>query len=254
MAKKQETKSKAKVLVQFIQDRSGSMFSVWSETLSGFRNFVEGLQKGAKEDGVEYLFTLTTFDTLIEMPLKEVAIGEVSLDELAKCNPRGSTALYDAVGKTLEATKTVADKYICVIVTDGQENSSREWSKDAVHSAIDAKIKLGNWTFTYLGTQPETWADASSLGIGLGATSTYSGAQAGATYTVMTNSVRAFAASPQRMSYNLMNDDKYTDQDAKMKAGMGSHATATPKPHFVTGLQHGPVTAAKKSSKSWRKQ
>lgn len=224
---KSKSEKKVKVLVQFIQDRSGSMSSVWNETMSGFKNFVEGLQKG--DDNVEYLFSLTTFDTLIEMPLKEVPVSQVSVSELDKCSPRGSTALYDAVGKTLEATKTVADKYICVIVTDGQENSSREWSKDAVHSAIDAKIKLGNWTFTYLGTQPETWDDASSLGIGVGATSTYDPLRSGATYTVMTNSVKAFASSPQMAAASLMTDARYTNIAAKSAAGMGTWGKQEPK-------------------------
>ena len=136
-----------KVLVNFIQDRSGSMGTVWAETLSGFAAFVENLKAKGVKDGVEYLFSLTTFDTLIETPYVAKPIAEVSKDELSQYGPRGATALYDAVGKTIEATAADAkgaDKIICVIVTDGQENSSREWSKDALNAVIAAKLALGN--------------------------------------------------------------------------------------------------------------
>ena len=230
-----------KVLVQFIQDRSGSMSTVWEETLSGFKNFIKDLKKKGKEDNIEYLFTLTTFDTRIEMPVKELPIDQVSENELAKHEPRAATALYDAVGKTLEATKTEADKYICVIVTDGEENSSREWSKEAVHSAIDAKINLGNWTFTYLGTQPETWSDASSLGIGVGATSTYQAQNSGATYSVLSSIIHNLCRSADLSCANIMSSE-YIDEQAKTSAGMGSYSKTKTK----LG------SAAKTKNRNWR--
>src|ERR1700674_3343467 len=96
MSTKKEKKGKTnKVLVNFIQDRSGSMQSVWEETLSGFKKFVDEL-KGEKE--VEYLFSLTTFDMLVETPIVAQPIAKVDVDELKNFGPRGSTALYDAVG------------------------------------------------------------------------------------------------------------------------------------------------------------
>src|SRR6266705_1234793 len=147
-----------KVLVNFIQDRSGSMSSVWAETVSGFRKFVEDLRDNAAKDGVEYLFSLTTFDTLVETPLIVKPIAEVDGEELKKHGPRGSTALYDAVGTTIKNTEDNrhgVEKIICIIVTDGQENSSREWDKDKLHISVEAKLAAGDWTFTYLGTQPE---------------------------------------------------------------------------------------------------
>ncbi len=213
-----------KVLVNFIQDRSGSMGSVWMETLSGFKSFVEDLKKKGAEDSIDYLFSLTTFDTLVECPFIASPVADVPSDALASYGPRGSTALYDAVGKTIENTAADskgADKIICVIVTDGQENSSREWSKDALNQVIAGKLDLGNWTFTYLGTQPETWDDASSLGIGVGATASYSGQQAQATYHVVLDSVHAMATSSDRQSLNLFRS-KHADPGAMRDAGMGT--------------------------------
>ena len=232
-----------KVLISFIQDRSGSMASVWEETLSGFKTYVEGLQADEKKDDeIEYLFSLTTFDTQIETPYLGVAVANVDGHELKKHGPRGGTALYDAIGKTLQGhddDKSLAfDKAIVVIVTDGQENSSREWSKEALHAAIDERIKRGNWTFTYLGTQPETWNDASSLGVGVGASATYNAKNADATYaTVMTASAN-MARSAHGQSESFLHDNTTptmrcfvgmrteTDDDPADLAGAG--VTATP--------------------------
>ena len=221
-----------KVLVNFIQDRSGSMGTVWAETLSGFAAFVENLKAKGVKDGVEYLFSLTTFDTLIETPYVAKPIAEVSKDELSQYGPRGATALYDAVGKTIEATAADAkgaDKIICVIVTDGQENSSREWSKDALNAVIAAKLALGNWTFTYLGTQPETWDDAQALGIAVGATAGYQGRMAQSAYAAVSHAVHTLAASSDRQSKNLF-ASRHASAARMRAAGMTIQPETTPVP------------------------
>ena len=82
---------------------------------------------------MEYLFTLTTFDTTIETPYLGVPIDKVDGEELKKHGPRAATALYDAVGKTLQAIdddkNLTFEKAIVVIVTDGQENSTESIAK-----------------------------------------------------------------------------------------------------------------------------
>lgn len=201
-----------KILVSFIQDRSGSMASVWEETLNGFKTYVKDLQKDQKKDDeVEYLFALTAFDTVIDTPHLGDPIASIDTGKLKDFGPRGSTALYDAVGKTLQAlddNKTLTfDRAIVVIVTDGQENSSREWSKDALHAAIDERIKRGNWSFVYLGTQPETWDDASSLGMGQGASSTYNAQNAAQTYATMAFATASGARGVRAQSRSFVSDN-----------------------------------------------
>lgn len=258
-----------KILVSFIQDRSGSMSSVWDETLSGFKAYVEGLQQDEKKDDeVEYLFSLTTFDTVIDVPLIGVKIADVQPEILKGYGPRGMTALYDGVGKTLQAldenNNLSFDKAIVVIVTDGQENSSREWSKTALHAAIDERIKRGNWSFTYLGTQPETWDDAQSLGVGAGASATYNAQNAAQTYgTVAAASVNmarsAFASSSSFLADNLTKsvrasvgmrtvlDDADDKADGASLAGStvpGSTNSARPWGRTVTTSSHVPPPAS----------
>ena len=198
--------SKTKVLVNFIQDRSGSMASVWQETMNGFKVFIKDLKDKGQQDGVDYLFSLTVFDTVIETSLLAVPIETVPEDALGKYGPRGSTALYDATGKTLEAISQAshgADKLIVAIVTDGQENSSREWSKDNLNKAIEDRLNRGNWSFVYLGTQPETWDDAHSIGIGAGATAVYDPARVGASYQAVATALHAHARSAEAGTRDL---------------------------------------------------
>lgn len=232
-----------KVLVQFVQDRSGSMATVWTETVSGFKTFVEELRLGAAKESIDYFLTLTTFDTLIESPLHEKALSEVTGNEFSELQPRGSTALYDAVGKTIEATKQDGyDKILTVIVTDGQENSSREWSKDALQKIIEAKISLGNWTFTYLGTQPETWDEASSLGVGAGASATYNAANAGQTYRIMASRTTSMASSSLSGTRSFLSDDKFgnkQEQDDMVTVGMD--VSGAPRPNPSPGLAPGGI-------------
>ena len=212
-----------KVLVNFIQDRSGSMGSVWDETLNGFRAFVKDLKEN--KEGIEYLFSLTTFDTITDTPVIAKPISEIAEDELEKHGPRGSTALYDAVGATLKNTEGIqADKYICVIVTDGQENSSREWSKDALQKAVEERLNKGNWTFTYLGTQPETWADASAFGLNFGAAATYTPTMARAAYSATAHAVRSLSSSACAGSRSLMAD--YVPDKMAASAGMRKNPSA----------------------------
>lgn len=242
-----------KVLVNFIQDRSGSMATCWDETLNGYTEFVKDLKKKGAEDGVEYSFSLTTFDTLIETPYVAKAISEVAEDCLKNYGPRGSTALYDAVGKTIENTDKIrngADKIICVIVTDGQENSSREWSKDALQKSIESHLQQGDWTFTYLGTQPETWDDAQRLGLAIGATATYDSSNARAAYANVSSRVHTMAASSLQATRNLMNDSQFGDLSKVAAAGINikPDSTAT-TPHYAPPP---PLPTSRKAQRRWR--
>lgn len=218
-----------KVLISFIQDRSGSMATVWAETLSGFKTYIKDMQADQQKDSeVEYLFSLTTFDTQIDTPYVGVPIAQADGETLAKFGPRGGTALYDAVGKTLQAiddNKSLTfDKAIVVIVTDGEENSSREWSKEALHSAIDERIKRGNWTFTYLGTQPETWAAAQSLGVGVGASAVYDASNAHATYATMASATMSMGRAQGSGSTSFLHDNL----SKSMRASVGMRTADDP--------------------------
>ena len=212
-------KYKPTVLVAFIQDRSGSMSPQWHETLNGFKVFVNSLRK---QTDVKYFFSLTCFDTVIEMPLRIVPLTGVNETILAQYGPRGGTSLYDAVGQTLADIRNLSsdfDKVIVVIVTDGAENASQIWNKDTLHTAVDSDLSTGKYTFTYLGAQPETWSDAARAGLAFaGSTVVYDQNRTINTYACVAASLNAFSASPGRRTSSLYRDfgDKSLMRSANM--------------------------------------
>lgn len=187
-----------KILVATLVDRSGSMQGAWAEHLNGFKVFIDNLRTNEE---VEYFISLTTFDTLVDAPARGVRIEHFNPAILANYGPRGGTALYDALGITLEDVDKLGtdfDKIIFLVVTDGENNSSNTYSKDQIHTMIDDRIKRGNWTFEYFGCQPETWADSQSTGFTASQTVQYSvqhiGGSGGA-YAAASSGVNNFANS-----------------------------------------------------------
>jgi hypothetical protein len=119
----------------------------------------------------EALLTLVQFDTEYEFIHKGVPIKQVPAYKLV---PRGNTALLDAVGRAINETGerlaklAEADRpglVIFVIVTDGQENSSAEFSKDQIKEKISQQQTKYNWQFTFLGANQDAFAEAGGMGI-----------------------------------------------------------------------------------------
>lgn len=210
------------VAVKFVQDRSGSMQDAWSDTVGGYKAYVADLQKRGAEDGIDYRFSLTVFDDRTDTVLVDKPIGEVTGKELDGYGPRGQTALYDGVASALLAKsgELAAEKYICIIVTDGQENASRTWNKPTLGGLIEAKQANGNWTFAYLGTQASSWGDAGNIGIAAGAVAGYSPLRVNETYTVMAARSHNVATSAVNGTAGMMSNAAFGDLDLMREAGM----------------------------------
>jgi uncharacterized protein YegL len=194
---------KQRVLVNVILDKSGSMASKLNDVIEGFNAYVDGL---AKEDKVEYLFSLTLFDTMVAY--RDVAIPLTSVRKLNQelYVPGGNTALNDAIGITVrkvEGDRPQVDKVITVVMTDGEENSSREWTHDAVKALIDHKEKEGIWTFAFLGAAPNAWVQGRSLGIPLGNVAQYDPDRYTSVFSAASMATNMAAASPKMRSDHL---------------------------------------------------
>lgn len=139
----QTKKAEQTTLVNVILDKSGSMSSKVADIIGGFNTYIDELKKDA---ATEYLFTLTLFDTsFVERYLAEPLSSVKNLDDKTY-RPEGNTALNDAIGRTIKLIETdshKSDKIITVIMTDGEENSSHEYSHQAVKDLIEAKEKDG---------------------------------------------------------------------------------------------------------------
>lgn len=156
------TDKKAKLTVHVVLDRSGSMNSIKTDTIGAFNAYVETLAKDAPGSKL----SLTIFDSQsVDTIVNDVKIGEVVPLTTDTYQPRASTPLYDAIGKvvTLLADAKGKNKAL-VILTDGHENASREYTKDAVKKLLDEKQEKDNWLVLYLGANQ----DAFSVGAGIG--------------------------------------------------------------------------------------
>lgn len=218
---------KQRVLIKFMQDNSGSMEPRWLETVSGFKLFVDDLK--SKKD-VKYALSLTLFNTLTQSVITALPIHEVDSDALSAFRSGGGTALYDALGESLGADlgESAFDKIIYVIVTDGEENSSRVWTKDKLHTLIDEKISGGKSTFTYLGAQPETWDDAAKLGLSAGMAVACDIDNSRGMYAAVADSVNNFSSSALRATDNLVG--AYAGDNLIRAANLTIHYKSKPKP------------------------
>ena len=164
----QEKKSNRTELV-FILDRSGSMGGLESDTIGGFNSTLE---KQKQLEG-EARVTTVLFDGEYEVLHDRIPVNEVRPLTDEDYYVRGCTALLDAVGRTIDrvvhaqkASKEEyrADKVMFVIITDGLENASREYSYNKVKTMIEARRELG-WEFMFLGANIDAAAEAERLGI-----------------------------------------------------------------------------------------
>lgn len=154
-----------------IIDRSGSMASIRNDAIGGFNTFLKEQQK-IKTD--QCLFTYAQFDDEYELVHDCKPIEDIPpLDENTFV-PRASTALLDAMGKTIASVgerlaKTDEDKrpsiIIVMILTDGQENCSREYTKQRINEMVKTQREQFKWEFIFLAANQDAIAEAHSYGI-----------------------------------------------------------------------------------------
>jgi uncharacterized protein YegL len=159
----QQSGSRQRVLVNVILDKSGSMNSKVQDVIGGFNLYISEL---AKEPAVEYGFTLTLFDTAVAMKYNSVPLAQVAKLDESSYRPSGNTALLDAIGNTVQTVNSAGfDKIITVIMTDGEENSSREWTLQGIRELVRSKESVGNWTFVFLGANLDAFTQGTNLGM-----------------------------------------------------------------------------------------
>jgi hypothetical protein len=187
---------KQRVLVNVILDKSGSMSTKVQDVIGGFNLYLDEL---AKEPGVDYGFSLTLFDTVVEMKYKAVPLSKIAKLDDKTYRPSGNTALLDAVGNTVQTGRTDGfDKIITVIMTDGEENSSREWTLQAISELIRSKEAAGNWTFVFLGANLDAFAQSTSLGVPMANSVRYDPTNYRGVYATLAKNTNAFSADPAR--------------------------------------------------------
>ncbi len=156
--------------IVFILDRSGSMSSMLESAISGFNQLVREQQQVPGQAR----FSLVLFDDRYEVPVRSIPIAEVVELDVTSFIPRGSTALLDAVGRTIDELGANLSalpeaqrpgQVIVAILTDGEENASQHFTWPDVAARIRHQTENYQWQFLFLGANQDAIATAGRMNI-----------------------------------------------------------------------------------------
>lgn len=155
-----------------ILDESGSMSAIYNQALAGINEVLSGIRK-TQEDypDQQHYVTIVTFEGSgmdgIKTRRDRVAIEKIENFTRKDYRPGGCTPLYDAMGKTLnelEGQIHEDDRVMATIITDGEENSSEEYSGKTVKEMV-SRLREKGWTFAYIGANQDAVEVAKDLHI-----------------------------------------------------------------------------------------
>lgn len=201
----------------FILDRSGSMSGLESDTIGGYNSM---LKKQKEADG-EAVITTVLFDDKYELLHDRINIKGVMPISEKEYFVRGTTALLDAIGKTISkignaqrntAEEERAEKVLVVITTDGLENASKEYTHSKIKTMIEKQKDKHGWEFIFLGANMDAVAEAEKFGIDSSRAAQFHNDREGIelNYTVMSEAISEFRSN-KSISGNWKNriDDDY---------------------------------------------
>jgi len=161
--------------IYLLLDRSGSMQSIKADTEGGFAAFMEDQRATEGECRV----TLAQFDNHYEVVYADRPVADVPPLDL---QPRGSTALLDAMGRLITDTGAQLAKLpddrrpgtvITAIMTDGYENASQEWTHPAIKALVEQQTNDYGWQFLYMGADQDAIEVGRNIGIAAANSVTY---------------------------------------------------------------------------------
>lgn len=159
MKKPVETSDCYKIVM--ILDESGSMNCIRSQMIKAINDLILE-QKTVKDRPCK--FTLVKFNDTISPVIKNHDLQEVSPLNISDYTPNNMTALNDAIGHTINWFNYETN-VLLVIITDGQENSSRDYKHNDITKMLDEKQKHRNWSYVYLCNDLTTSAQGDNLGL-----------------------------------------------------------------------------------------
>ena len=189
--------------ITLVVDRSGSMETMKADAEGGINTFIS---EQAQKPG-ECLVTLAQFDNQYELLWRGVKVGNCPRYELV---PRGSTALLDAVGRTIDDTGArlaalpEAERpglVIFVITTDGMENASQTFNRQQVREMIAHQQNVYKWQFTFLAANAEAFGEAIHLGLDSSSIAQYG-------YGKFFDSSKSLSSKVSRMRRMRMNEEE----------------------------------------------
>jgi len=196
-----------KTNVFFVLDQSGSMGSVRPTVISSFNEYIETL----KGDGNKYQMSLWTFNTHLDEIYTGRKLKDVELLTYQTYCPSGGTALYDSVCTVLDTIKIKKkQKYLCIVMTDGAENASREYDEKDLKDRMEKLKDTDQFTFVFLGANQDAWATAGKFGGSVHNTVTYDSTIVGTRKIMrnLANQTGAYASSADLSTEKFFKEDK----------------------------------------------
>lgn len=199
--------------IAFILDRSGSMGGYTEAAIAGFNQFLRDQQEA---EGIARL-TLVQFDDRYEVPIDNIPVSEVVGLTTETYQPRGMTALVDAIGRTIKSfnkrikalpKKQRPGKVIFAIFTDGLENASRKFTWQDIADRIRKRRDKDGWQFLFLGANQDAIATAAQMNIHAhdAATASYNDAGVRGSSRAISRKIRAIRDSDATAD-NMVNED-----------------------------------------------
>ena len=197
------SRTESRTHIVCIVDRSGSMQPIAEDAIGGSNAFLES-QRTLPGDAV---VTLVLFDHEYFRLCRAVPIAQAPRLDHGNYYPRGTTALLDAIGRTLEdveaamaARNAEKEHVIVAILTDGLENSSTDYSAEAIAQRIDALRTEHGWEFIYLGANQDAISVAGRMNIPAASSANFAATSAGVhhAYAMMNTQVAFMRTEPDR--------------------------------------------------------
>lgn len=233
-----------KTMICLVLDRSGSMQGREHDVTGGVNQFIDDQKKLPDPASMAFV----RFDSGgVERFRPMMNLAEVEHLKAGDFQPRGGTPLLDAIGKTIIALEEdwkaeQPDRAIMVIVTDGQENESREYTKAKVKALIETRQASGLWAFIYLGANVDAFAEAGTMGFSTANTAGYRSTAMGtqSAYASVSKTVTAMRATGQTMDSTGSLGRDIPEDDVPLAP------VAQPKPAWMK------PASASTSSEAWK--
>lgn len=207
-----ETK-KADTHITVVIDKSGSMNSIKGDTIGGFNQFLAD-QKALPGEAT---LTLVLFDTGYEVVTSGRLLPDIEPLTPSTYRPGGGTALLDALGRSINETGAMLaqlpeperpEKIVFAILTDGEENSSREFSREKVFEMIRHQTEVYKWQFIFLGANQDAIAEAGKIGIPAANALNYAASNVKASSDILGRAVGSYRKSGDAGSISFTEDER----------------------------------------------